>query len=100
MEYFFPGPSRGTGFPGAWRPTTQPKKLEELKEKWLRLGWTEKLPEKASTTITVGDYEIQIEGECLDDGYKYDSGTDYLDVGCFLRGITTKALLQVIPRNY
>jgi len=42
-----------------------------------------KLPEKASTTIAVGDYQVQVDGERLDNGYKYDSGVDYLDVRWF-----------------
>jgi len=43
------------------------------------------LPEKGTTTINLGGYEVQVEGESLTNGhYKYDSGVDYLDVGWFL----------------
>lgn len=42
------------------------------------------LPEKGTTTINLGGYEVQVEGESLTEGhYKYDSGVDYLDVGWF-----------------
>jgi len=42
-----------------------------------------KLPEKGTSTITLGHYEVQVEGESLQNGYKYDSGEEYLDVGWF-----------------
>jgi len=42
-----------------------------------------KLPEKAGTTIAVGDYQVQVDGESLDNGYKYDSGVDYLNIEWF-----------------
>lgn len=42
------------------------------------------LREKGTTTINLGGYEVQVEGESLTNGYyKYDSGVDYLDVGWF-----------------
>ena len=42
------------------------------------------LPEKGTTTINLGGYEVQVEGESLTNGrHKYDSGVDYLDVGWF-----------------
>nr|MDO8083130.1 ATP-binding protein [Candidatus Freyarchaeota archaeon] len=40
-----------------------------------------KLPEKGTATITLGDYEVQVEGEGLQDGYEYDSGEEYLSIG-------------------
>jgi len=42
-----------------------------------------KLPEKGTAKITLGDYEVQVEGEDLQNGYKYDSGEEYLNVGWF-----------------
>jgi hypothetical protein len=50
-------------------------------------GLPEKIgPEKVGSIITIGSYQVQVEGERLDDGYEYDSGVDYLDVGwCFER---------------
>jgi hypothetical protein len=43
-----------------------------------------KLPEKGTTSITIGDYEVQVQVENLvQDTYKYDSGTEYLKVGWF-----------------
>jgi len=42
-----------------------------------------KLPEKTGTIITVGDYQVQVDGERLENGYEYDSGVDYLNVGWF-----------------
>jgi len=42
-----------------------------------------KLPEKGITKITLGDYEIQVEGQYFGNGHKYDSGEEYLDVGWF-----------------
>ena len=42
-----------------------------------------KLPEKGSSTITLGDYEVLVEGESLQNGYEYDSGEEYLSVGWF-----------------
>ena len=41
------------------------------------------LPEKGNIRITLGDYEIQVNGEYLQNGYKYDSGEEYLNVGWF-----------------
>lgn len=43
----------------------------------------EKLPEKGTATFSLEGYEIQVEGEGLQNGYKYDSGVEYLDVGWF-----------------
>jgi len=43
-----------------------------------------KLPEKGTTSITLGDCEVQIQVEnLLQDSNKYDSGTEYLKVGWF-----------------
>jgi len=42
-----------------------------------------KLLEKGTSTITLGDHEVQVESESLQNGYKYDSGEEYLDVGWF-----------------
>jgi len=42
-----------------------------------------KLPEKGDSTIRIGDFSFQVAGEYLDDGYKFDSGVDYLDVRWF-----------------
>ena len=42
-----------------------------------------KLPEKGTATITLGDYEVQVDGDSLHNGYKYDSGEEYLNVGWF-----------------
>lgn len=40
-----------------------------------------KIPEKGSLTLTLGDYEVLVEGESLQNGYEYDSGEEYLSVG-------------------
>lgn len=42
-----------------------------------------KLPLKGNAKITLGDYEVQVEGEYFQNGYKYDSGEEYLDIGWF-----------------
>lgn len=41
-----------------------------------------KLPEKGTTFLTLGGYEVQVQVENLQkDSYKYDSGTEFLQVG-------------------
>jgi len=48
------------------------------------IGTIRKLPEKGTTSVTIGDYEVQVQVEnLLQDSYKYDSGTEYLQVGWF-----------------
>ena len=42
-----------------------------------------KLPEKGSVTITLGGYEVKVDGEYLQNGYIYDSGEEYLNIGWF-----------------
>lgn len=42
-----------------------------------------KLPEKGSVTITLGDYEVKVDGAYFQNGYKYDSGEEYLNIGWF-----------------
>ena len=42
-----------------------------------------KLPEKGSITITSGDYEVKVDGTYFENGYKYDSGEEYLNIGWF-----------------
>jgi len=54
-------------------------------------------PEKGSTTIAVGDYHIQIAGEYLANGYKYDSGVDYLNVGWFFERYHYRSPSQGYP---
>jgi len=41
------------------------------------------LPENASSTIKLAEYQVQVHEGTLRDGYKYDSGTNFLNVGWF-----------------
>jgi hypothetical protein len=56
-----------------------------------------KLPEKGASTITLGDYEVQVESESLQDGYKYDSGEEYLNVGWFFERYCYKSHSKGYP---
>lgn len=42
-----------------------------------------KLPEKGTSSITLGNNEIQIDVESFSNGHEYDSGDEYLNVGWF-----------------
>lgn len=42
-----------------------------------------KLPEKGTVKISLGKYVVQVKGEGLRNGYKYDSGEDFLSIGWF-----------------
>lgn len=56
------------------------------------------LPEKGTTTINLGGYEVQVEGESLTEShYKYDSGVDYLDVGWFFETYQYTSRKQSYP---
>ena len=41
------------------------------------------IPDGGSVKTTLGDYEVHFEGDYFQDGYKYDSGEAYLEVGWF-----------------
>lgn len=58
-----------------------------------------KLPEKGSSTITLGDYEVQVEGEGLQNGHKYDSGEEYLSVGWFFERYHYRSPSKSYPRE-
>ena len=58
-----------------------------------------KLPEKGSSTITLGDYEILVEGESLQNGYEYDSGEEYLNVGWFFERYHYRSPSRSQPRE-
>jgi hypothetical protein len=58
-----------------------------------------KLPEKRTSTITLGDYEVQVEGEGLQNGYKYDSGEEYLSVGWFFERYHYRSPPKSYPRE-
>ena len=58
-----------------------------------------KLPEKGSSPITLGDYEILVEGESLQNGYEYDSGEEYLGVGWFFERYHYRSPSRSHPRE-
>jgi len=58
-----------------------------------------KLPEKGIAEITMGDYEVQVEGESFRNGHKYDSGEEYLDVGWFFERYHYTSRLKGRPRE-
>lgn len=58
-----------------------------------------KLPEKGIAKITLGDYEVQVEGKYFQNGYKYDSGEEYLDVGWFFERYHYRGRLKGRPRE-
>ena len=58
-----------------------------------------KLPEKGTTKITLGDYEVQVEGESFQNGYKYDSGEEYLNVGWFFERYHYRGPPKSYPRE-
>ena len=51
------------------------------------------------STITLGGYEIQVEGEGLQNGSKYDSGEDYLSVGWFFEKYHYKSPSKSYPKE-
>lgn len=58
-----------------------------------------KLPEKGTSTITLGDHEVQVESEGLQNGYKYDSGEEYLNVGWFFERYHYRSPPKSSPRE-
>jgi len=57
------------------------------------------LPEKGITKITLENYEIKVEGEYFQNGYKYDSGEVYLNVGWFFERYHYRSRLKVRPKE-
>lgn len=43
----------------------------------------QKLPEKESISINLGDYEIAVGGEYFENSHRYDSGDEFLNVGWY-----------------
>ena len=58
-----------------------------------------KLPEKGNSAFTLGDYEVQVEGESLQNGYRYDSGEEYLNVGWFFERYHYRSRPKSHPRE-
>jgi len=58
-----------------------------------------KLPEKGTVVITLGDFEVQVDGEYLQNGYKYDSGEEYLNVGWFFERYHYRGRQKSYPRE-
>ena len=58
-----------------------------------------KLPENGTVKITLGDYEVQVNGEYFQNGYKYDSGEDYLDVGWFFERYHYRRVSRIQPKE-
>ena len=58
-----------------------------------------KLPEKGTATITLGDYEVQVEGQSLQNGDKFDSGREYLNVGWFFERYQYRSPSKSYPRE-
>lgn len=56
-----------------------------------------KLPEKGISTVTLGDYDVHVENEYLQNGYKYDSGDDYLNVGWFFERYNYRSPSKAYP---
>jgi len=75
------------------------KLFEELISLDSLIDIIKKLPEKGSANITLGDYEVQVTGEHFQNGYRYDSGEEYLDVGWFFERYHYRGSLKGRPRE-
>lgn len=73
--------------------------FEELVSLESLIGMIQKLPEKESVSINLGDYEIKVEGEYLQNGYKYDSGEEYLNVGWFFERYLYRVSRKSSPKE-
>ncbi len=58
-----------------------------------------KLPENGIVKITLGGYEVQINGEYFQNGYEYDSGEHYLNVGWFFERYHYRRRSRIQPRE-
>jgi hypothetical protein len=58
-----------------------------------------KLPEKGTSSLTLGNNEIQFDVESLSNGHEYDSGDDYLSVGWFFETYHFRGPQESYPRE-
>lgn len=58
-----------------------------------------KLPEKGTAKVMLGEYEVQVSGDYLQDGHKYDSGDDYLNVGWFFERYHYRSSTRIQPNE-
>jgi len=78
--------------------------LDSLIEILKKLPAPEVLPSSGKlnpkiSTITLGGYEVQVEDEGLQNGSKYDSGEDYLNVGWFFEKYHYKSPSKSYPKE-
>lgn len=58
-----------------------------------------KLPENGIVKVTLGGYEVQVNGEYFQNGYKYDSGEEYLNVNWFFERYHYRGRSRIQPKE-